>query len=280
MIIDLHMHSNVSDGSLSPSELVRLAHENGVQVMALTDHDSMDGVHQASRVAEELGIDFIPGVEVSTGWGGRVIHVVGLGLDVSSPGVDAFFRDVCTKRDRRGRLIGERFEDFGIHGAYEGALSLADNKDNLSRTHFARWLQKAGHVVEYQEAFDKYLKTGRPCCVEIDWPGLAEVVELIHSAGGMAVIAHPGRYAFSEAWMTDELLKAFRALGGEAIEVCSGSQTRDADQRFAAAARDMGFLASTGSDFHTPGGARPLPGRQPQLPPDLTPVSRFLCHRR
>lgn len=212
MIIDLHMHSNVSDGSLSPSELVRLAHENGVQVMALTDHDSMDGVHQASRVAEELGIDFIPGVEVSTGWGGRVIHVVGLGLDVSSPGVDAFFRDVCTKRDRRGRLIGERFEDFGIHGAYEGALSLADNKDNLSRTHFARWLQKAGHVVEYQEAFDKYLKTGRPCCVEIDWPGLAEVVELIHSAGGMAVIAHPGRYAFSEAWMTDELLKAFRAL--------------------------------------------------------------------
>lgn len=278
MIIDLHMHSNVSDGSLSPSELVHLAYDNGVQLMALTDHDSMDGVHQASAVAEELGMGFIPGVEVSTGWGGRVIHIVGLGLDASAAGVDAFFRDVCTKRDRRGQLIGERFASFGIQGAYEGALSLADNKDNLSRTHFARWLLKAGYVSQYQEAFDKYLKTGRPCCVEIDWPGLDEVVELIHSAGGMAVIAHPGRYAFSEDWMLDELFKKFQALGGEAIEVCSGSQTRDADQKFAEVARQMGFLASAGSDWHTHGGARPLPGHQSPIPEDLTPVWRFLRH--
>lgn len=143
MIIDLHMHSNVSDGKLSPADLVRLVHANGVELMALTDHDTMDGVRQASAAAEELGVGFIPGVEISTGWGGRVVHIVGLGVDPDAPGIDAFFSSICTKRDRRGRLIGERFEQFyGIRGAYEGALSLADNKDNLSRTHFARWLMQ------------------------------------------------------------------------------------------------------------------------------------------
>ena len=145
MIIDLHMHSNVSDGKLSPADLVRLVHANGVELMALTDHDTMDGVRQASAAAEELGVGFIPGVEISTGWGGRVVHIVGLGVDPDAPGIDAFFSSICTKRDRRGRLIGERFEQFyGIRGAYEGALSLADNKDNLSRTHFARWPGQEG----------------------------------------------------------------------------------------------------------------------------------------
>lgn len=211
MIIDLHMHSNVSDGKLSPADLVRLVHDNGVELMALTDHDTMDGVWQAAAAAEELGVAFIPGVEISTGWGGRVVHIVGLGLDPCAPGIDAFFNSICIKRDKRGRLIGERFESlYGIRGAYEGALSLADNKDNLSRTHFARWLMQEGIVKEYQEAFDRFLKTGRPCCVDIDWPGLAEVVEVIHHSGGVAVIAHPGRYAFSEPWMLDEFLKAFK----------------------------------------------------------------------
>ena len=246
---------------------MRLVHANGVELMALTDHDTMDGVRQASAAAEELGVGFIPGVEISTGWGGRVVHIVGLGVDPDAPGIDAFFSSICTKRDRRGRLIGERFEQFyGIRGAYEGALSLADNKDNLSRTHFARWLMQEGVVKEYQEAFDRFLKTGRPCCVDIDWPGLAEVVDVIHNSGGVAVIAHPGRYSFSESWMLDEFLKAFREAGGEAIEVCSGSQSRDADVFFADVARRMDFLASSGSDWHAPGTVRPMPGTQPQIP--------------
>ena len=279
MRIDLHMHSNVSDGSLSPSALVELVHDNGVELMALTDHDTMDGVHQAARAAESFGIGFIPGVEVSTGWAGRVIHVVGLGMDSESAGVDAFFRDVCVKRDLRGRRIGERFDAIGIHGAYEGALSLADNKDNLSRTHFAHWLLQNGYVSNYQQAFDRYLKSGKPCCVAVEWPGLPEVVDLIHQAGGMAVIAHPGRYNFSEDWMLEALLKTFRDMGGEAIEVCSGSQSREADIKFADAARQMGFLASSGSDWHSVRGSRPLPGTQPQIPDDLTPVWRFLNWR-
>ena len=231
--------------------------------------------------AEELGVGFIPGVEISTGWGGRVVHIVGLGVDPDAPDIDAFFSSICTKRDRRGRLIGERFEQlYGIRGAYEGALSLADNKDNLSRTHFARWLMQEGVVKEYQEAFDRFLKTGRPCCVDIDWPGLAEVVDVIHNSGGVAVIAHPGRYSFSESWMLDEFLKAFREAGGEAIEVCSGSQSRDADVFFADVARRMDFLASSGSDWHAPGTVRPMPGTQPQIPEDLTPVWRIIPRRR
>ena len=281
MIIDLHMHSNVSDGKLSPADLVRLVHANGVELMALTDHDTMDGVRQASAAAEELGVGFIPGVEISTGWGGRVVHIVGLGVDPDAPGIDAFFSSICTKRDRRGRLIGERFEQlYGIRGAYEGALSLADNKDNLSRTHFARWLMQEGVVKEYQEAFDRFLKTGRPGCVDIDWPGLTEVVDVIHNSGGVAVIAHPGRYSFSESWMLDEFLKAFRDAGGEAIEVCSGSQSRDADVFFADVARRMDFLASSGSDWHAPGTVRPMPGTQLQIPEDLTPVWRIIPRRR
>lgn len=281
MIIDLHMHSNVSDGKLSPADLVRLVHANGVELMALTDHDTMDGVRQASAAAEELGVGFIPGVEISTGWGGRVVHIVGLGVDPDAPGIDAFFSSICTKRDRRGRLIGERFEQlYGIRGAYEGALSLADNKDNLSRTHFARWLMQEGVVKEYQEAFGRFLKTGRPCCVDIDWPGLTEVVDVIHNSGGVAVIAHPGRYSFSESWMLDEFLKAFRDAGGEAIEVCSGSQSRDADVFFADVARRMDFLASSGSDWHAPGTVRPMPGTQLQIPEDLTPVWRIIPRRR
>lgn len=276
MRIDLHMHSNVSDGSLSPAALVELVQNEGVELMALTDHDTMEGVPAAAAAAAAAGIGFIPGVEVSTGWGGQVIHIVGLGLDAKSAGLDAFFKSVCAKRDERARLIGERFDEIGIYGAYEGALSLADNKENLSRTHFAHWLLQTGHVDTYQGAFDRWLKVGRPCCVNVAWPKLDEVVSIIHDAGGIAVVAHPGRYHFREDWMTDSLLEEFKALGGEAIEVSSGSQSLDDNRRFAEAARTMGFLASAGSDWHSPKGIRPLPGSQPEIPGDLTPVWRVL----
>ncbi len=276
MIVDLHTHSNVSDGALPPAELVRLAHANGVTLMSLTDHDTMDGIHAAHREADALGMGFIPGVEVSSRWGGRTIHIVGLGLDSENAGVDEFFRDVCLKRDRRGRLIAEKFDAMGIHGAYEGALALAGNKDNLSRTHFANWLHENGHVETYQDAFDKYLKAGRPCCVEVDWPEVAEAVRFIRDQNGIAVLAHPGRYRFTEDWMIGALMEDFKKAGGEAIEVCSGSQTADDDVRFAQAAREMDFLASTGSDWHSLRSSRPTPGTQPQLPKDLKPVWQYL----
>ena len=273
MHADLHMHSTVSDGRLSPAQVMSLAFQNGVELVSLTDHDTMDGTHQAKAVAQDLGMQFIPGVEVSTQWGDRVIHIVGLGLDAESPGVEHFFRDVCLKRDRRGRLIGERLREVaGIEGAYEGALSFADNKDNLSRTHFARWLYEQGYVKTYQEAFDKYLSGQQSCCVPIEWPTLAEVVELIHNADGLAVVAHPGRYHFAAEWMADALMKEFKDLGGDGIEVVSGSQSQKANEYYSDVCRTLGFLASTGSDFHSLEGARPQPGQQGSLPPDLVPI--------
>lgn len=277
MKIDLHMHSTVSDGRLSPKDVMTLAHENGVQVVSLTDHDTMDGTHLAQRTAESLGMHFIPGVEVSTQWGGRVIHVVGLGMDAESAVVENFFRDVCLKRDRRGRAIGEKLEALlGIKDAYTKALALADNKDNLSRTHFARMLFEEGYVKTYQEAFDRFLSSSKPCCVNIDWPTLAEVVELIHGAGGVAVVAHPGRYLYREEWMREALMNDFKALGGDAIEVISGSQSSEENFYWAQVCRQMGFLASCGSDFHSLSGSRPMPGCQGQLPQDLLPVWRIL----
>ena len=281
MIIDLHMHSNVSDGKLSPADLVRLVHANGVELMALTDHDTMDGVRQASAAAEELGVGFIPGVEISTGWGGRVVHIVGLGVDPDAPGIDAFFSSICTKRDRRGRLIGERFEQlYGIRGAYEGALSLADNKDNLF-PHSLRTLAHAGgRREEYQEAFDRFLKTGEALLRRHRLAGTHRSGRRHPQFGRRRGHCTSRRYSFSESWMLDEFLKAFRDAGGEAIEVCSGSQSRDADVFFADVARRMDFLASSGSDWHAPGTVRPMPGTQPQIPEDLTPVWRIIPRRR
>lgn len=276
MLVDLHMHSNRSDGALPPRALVELAHRNGVTLMSLTDHDTMEGVGEARTVARELGIEFISGVEISSRWGGRGIHVVGLGLDETREDVTAFFDSVALRRDRRGREMNACFEKLGIRGAYEGALALAGNKSILSRTHFALWLLNEGWVKNYQDAFDKYLRPGAPCSVDVDWPTVEESVRFIREKGGLAVLAHPGRYHFSSDWMVEELLKHFKAVGGEAIEVCSGSQSRSDDVRFAALAQSMGFLASSGSDWHSDRSSRPKPGEQPQLPEGVVPVwTRF-----
>lgn len=273
MIIDLHMHSNVSDGSLPPRELVALAKESGVSLMALTDHDTMAGVPEAAEAARSAGIGFVPGVEISTAWGGQTVHIVGLGLDADDAEAERFFAGASTLRDKRGQRIAEKFEKlYGIRGSYEGALSFAGNRENLSRTHFARWLLREGIVKTYQEAFDRFLRTGRPCFVQTDWPSVAEAVAIIHRTGGLAVIAHPGRYHFDSEWMSDELCRDFRRMGGDAIEVSSGSQSPAADLHFAQVARDLGFLASAGSDWHSPGGTRPAPGHQAPIPDDLTPV--------
>ncbi len=272
MLVDLHMHSNCSDGALTPEEVVALAAKNGVELMSLTDHDTVIGIGRARAEAARRGIRFVSGVEISSRWGGKGIHVVGLNLKTEGPAIEDFFKDVVTKREKRGRIMGERFEDIGISGAYEGALSLAGNKDVLSRTHFALWLHQRGIVSTCQEAFDRYLKPGCPCSVDVDWPKVEESVAFILAQGGVPVLAHPGRYHFADEWMAVELLRHFKTAGGVAIEVCSGSQTRADDVRLAVLAREMDFLASTGSDWHSVRSKRPEPGTQPQLPAGLTPV--------
>lgn len=276
MAVDLHMHSNASDGILPPAEVVRLCAENGVRLMSLTDHDTMSGIAEAAAEAGRLGIAFVPGIELSVIWGGRTIHVAAYMLDPASPELAGFLAGADDKRIDRGVRMGENLAACGCPGAYEGALALATYPGSLSRTHFAQWLLDAGHVATYQEAFDRYLKPGRPGYAQIAWPALADAVRFVREAGGVASLAHPGRYGFENDWMADELVTAFMAAGGEAIEVASGSQSRACDARFAEVARSRGLLASTGSDWHSPRSSRPAPGRQPQIPADLTPVwTRF-----
>ena len=272
MTIDLHMHSTASDGTLSPTELMRFAAECGCNTVALTDHDTAAGVSEARSEAHRLGIRFIAGIEVSSLWGGRSIHVVGLGIDDTNPVLTRKVREFEVSRTRRAAQIAEKLEALGIAGMLEKATAFAENKLNVSRVHFALALLEAGAVKNQQEAFDRYLGDGKPAYIMAPWPTVAEAVDLIHTAGGIAVMAHPGRYHFKNDWTVDELMKDFAAAGGEAVEVISGSQQPDFTPRCLAWAREYKLLVSTGSDFHSKTGTRPMPGTQGQLPAGYTSV--------
>ncbi len=272
MTIDLHMHSTASDGTLSPTELMRFAAECGCNTVALTDHDTAAGVSEARSEAHRLGIRFIAGIEVSSLWGGRSIHVVGLGIDDTNPVLTRKVREFEVSRTRRAAQIAEKLAALGIAGMLEKATAFAENKLNVSRVHFALALLEAGAVKNQQEAFDGYLGDGKPAYILAPWPTVAEAVDLIHTAGGIAVMAHPGRYHFKNDWTVDELMKDFAAAGGEAVEVISGSQQPDFTPRCLAWAREYKLLVSTGSDFHSKTGTRPMPGTQGQLPAGYTSV--------
>lgn len=272
MTIDLHMHSTASDGTLSPTELMRFAAECGCNTVALTDHDTAAGVSEARSEAHRLGIRFIAGIEVSSLWGGRSIHVVGLGIDDTNPVLTRKVREFEVSRTRRAAQIAEKLAALGIAGMLEKATAFAENKLNVSRVHFALALLEAGAVKNQQEAFDRYLGDGKPAYIMAPWPTVAEAVDLIHTAGGIAVMAHPGRYHFKNDWTVDELMKDFAATGGEAVEVISGSQQPDFTPRCLAWAREYKLLVSTGSDFHSKTGTRPMPGTQGQLPAGYTSV--------
>lgn len=272
MTIDLHMHSTASDGTLSPTELMRFAAECGCNTVALTDHDTAAGVSEARSEAHRLGIRFIAGIEVSSLWGGRSIHVVGLGIDDTNPVLTRKVREFEVSRTRRAAQIAEKLAALGIPGMLEKTTAFAENKLNVSRVHFALALLEAGAVKNQQEAFDRYLGDGKPAYIMAPWPTVAEAVDLIHTAGGIAVMAHPGRYHFKNDWTVDELMKDFAAAGGEAVEVISGSQQPDFTPRCLAWAREYKLLVSTGSDFHSKTGTRPMPGTQGQLPAGYTSV--------
>jgi predicted metal-dependent phosphoesterase TrpH len=271
MNFDLHCHSTVSDGTLSPEDVVRRAAANGVHALALTDHDEVAGLARAQAEAEAAGIRFIPGVEVSVSWGGVTIHVVGLGIDADhAPLCEGLARTRASRHVRATKIAAE-LDAAGIPGSLEGALAYAGNPDLVSRTHFARFLVERGHAKDVGAVFQRYLARGKPGYVPHQWADLAESVSWIKGAGGRAVIAHPGRYALSrqELW---RLFGEFKAAGGEGIEVVTGSHTRDQFGQFAGVAREFGFLASRGSDFHSPDEGGFDLGEIPALPGDLQPV--------
>lgn len=271
MNADLHCHSTISDGLLSPTEVVRRAHANGVELLALTDHDELGGLAEARAAAEACGLGFVDGVEISVSYCEQTVHIVGLGIAPTHPVLVAGLDHVRAGRDGRALRMGEALARIGIVGAYEGAAKLAGNPALISRAHFARYLVEIGLVRDVPSVFDHYLVRGKPGFVEHEWATLADAVGWIRAAGGIAVIAHPGRCRLSKTEMK-ALLQEFADLGGEAIEVVTGSHTPQHVAEFSNVARRYGFLASRASDFHGPHESAVDLGRADPLPPDLTPV--------
>lgn len=268
--IDLHCHSNVSDGVLSPAEVVARAAANGVQVLALTDHDDVAGIPAARAAADEAGLTLIAGVEISVSWGGQTVHIVGLRIDPTHSGLALGLDGIRVGRIERARRMGDDLMRSGIAGAWEGAHRCAINKQMVGRTHFARWLVAQGHAPDMRAAFRRFLTRGNPGYVEHEWTSLENAVGWIRASGGMAVVAHPGRYAFN-ARELHLFLDAFRALGGEGIEVVTGSHHPSEYGKFADLARAFGLKASRGADFHAPGEGIDI-GRLPALPHYCRPV--------
>jgi len=266
---DLHSHSTASDGVLSPAALVHLAAEHGVDVLALTDHDSTTGLAEAAAAAREVGVHFIPGIEISVSWQKRLIHIVGLGIDEKFAELQAGLVNLREMRQQRAEAIGACFEKIGMSGVYEGAAALAS--DVVSRSHFAMHLVERGDVRDFSQAFKKYLQKGKRCYVPCEWASLVEALGWIHDAGGQAVVAHPARYKMSRTLMR-AFLADFRALGGVGLEVACSSHSVDEAQTMAKFAKEFGLLASVGSDFHSPESNWARLGRHHALPDGCTPV--------
>lgn len=269
--VDLHCHSTISDGVLKPAEVAAHAHRAGVDVWALTDHDEISGVAAARQAALALGMQFVAGVEISITWAGQTVHIVGLQIDETHPALVQGLQQTRSGRDTRAREIAHQLALAGIPDAYEGALNYVANPDLMSRTHFARYIVETGKCANIPEVFKKYLSEGKPGYVEHRWGTLAEAVGWIRAAGGMAVIAHPGRYRFSDT-AQGVLFDEFKQLGGVAIEVVTGSHTPDQYPEYARLANDYGFLASRGTDFHAPGEARVDFALLPPLPANVKPI--------
>ncbi len=268
---DLHCHSTISDGVYSPEVVAERAHACGVTLWALTDHDEVSGQQRARARAEALGMHYLSGVEISVTWAKQTVHIVGLGIDPENAGLVQGLRETRAGRSGRARRIGERLAKLGMPGAFEGALTFAGNPELISRTHFARFLVEAGHCPTVQGVFDKYLSDDGPAHEPMQWAKLEEAVAWIRGAGGVAVIAHPGRYHYTPTQF-GALFDTFKEVGGQAIEVITGSHTVPQYQEYAQIARHYDFLASCGSDFHSSKESTIEFGSLPPLPADLKPV--------
>ena len=269
--VDLHSHSTHSDGLLTPAELAARAASQGVKMYALTDHDELSGLAEAREHAESHGMTFIAGVEISVSWLHETLHIVGLNIDAENPELAGGLRQVRAGRDKRAEKIAADLERAGIAGALEGARCFARNPELLSRTHFARYMVERGYVSDTSAAFRRYLTEGKPGYVQHQWATLEQAVGWIRAAGGVAVIAHPGRYKLDNK-QRETLLAGFRDLGGVGVEVVTGSHTRSEYETWARYAQRFGLQASAGSDFHGPGESYLDLGRLPDLPYGLTPV--------
>ncbi len=269
-MIDLHAHSTVSDGLLTPTELVQHAANSGVRVLALTDHDDIRGLAEARQAASKHNIHLINGVEISVSWKKRTLHIVGLNINPDDDVLKSALADVRAGRVERAYKMSQGLEKAGIYGAFEAASEYAEDSI-LTRMHFARFLVEKNHAKDTKSVFKKFLVKGKPGYVEHEWMSLEFAVSLIKNSGGVAVLAHPGRYEIKRTSML-LLLEEFRALGGEAIEVVTGSHTPAQYVEYAKYAQLFGLKASQGSDYHGHGISFMGMGRLPALPSQCEPV--------
>ncbi len=278
MNADLHCHSVVSDGTLTPEELAARAKANGVELWALTDHDEVGGQHRALAAAKAHGLPYLTGTEISVTFAHQTVHIVGLGFDPDNTALVEGLRRTRGGRGERAQEMAEGLAKVGIANAYEGALHYVGNPELISRTHFARFLVESGVCNDTNEVFRKYLTEGKPGYVPHSWARLKDAVTWITDAGGMAIIAHPARYGFTP---NEEyaLFTEFMAHGGRGVEVITGSHSSPEAIRYADTALEFGLAASRGSDFHSPDESRIDLGTLPLLPDKLTPVWRLLADR-
>ncbi len=267
---DLHAHSTMSDGSLSPTELVEHALQQQVNVLALTDHDTTDGVAEALLAADVVGVNVVPGVEVSVTWNRRTIHVVGLNVDPENAELQQGLAGLRDFRDRRAEEIGRRLEKAGITGAHQAARKYAGGA-SIGRVHFARFLIEQGHAADMRTVFKHFLVKNKPGHVSGKWASLEQALGWIHRAGGQAVIAHPARYRLS-ATQLRRLIGEFMECGGEGLEVVSGGHSRNDCFAMAMHAQRSALLASCGSDYHGPENPWIELGRVEPFPPGCTPI--------
>jgi 3',5'-nucleoside bisphosphate phosphatase len=275
---DLHCHSVVSDGTLTPEVLAARAAANGVELWALTDHDEIGGQVRAAAAATANGMAYLNGVEISVTFAHETVHIVGLGFDATNPIIINGLAKTRGGRGERAMEMSDGLAKVGIKDAYAGALKFVGNPALISRTHFARFLVESGVCKDTYEVFRKYLTEGKPGYVPHSWAKLGDAVSWIVQSGGVAVIAHPGRYKFTA---TEEfaLFSEFKTHGGQGVEVVTGSHTTAEYVEYAEVAKEFGLAASRGSDFHSPDESRIDLGTLPMLPGDLTPVWELVKDR-
>lgn len=275
---DLHCHSVVSDGTLTPEALAERASANGVELWALTDHDEIGGQHRAAAAARAQGMKYLTGTEVSITFAGQTVHILGLGIDPDDESMKQGLQQTRGGRSQRAMEMSDSLSKAGIAGAYQGALKFVSNPELVSRTHFARFLVESGVCRDTNEVFRKFLTEGKPGFVPHRWASLRDAVSWITQAGGVAVIAHPARYKFTP---NEEfaLFSEFKSHGGQGVEVVTGSHSAAEALIYADMAREFGLVASRGSDFHSPDESHTDLGTLPFLPGNLTPVWELLAER-
>jgi len=282
MTVDLHCHSTASDGTLAPAAVVARAQAQGVRLLALTDHDTLDGLAEARQAADGLGLSLVTGIELSCLWNGATIHVLGYGLEPQAPALQQAVAALHEGRWQRARLIAQRLENKGMAGMLEAARAiqqeLGDSGNAPARPHFAEALVRAGHVRDRGEAFHKWLGAGKLGDVKQHWPALEQTVSTLLDSGAWVSLAHPWQYEFSRS-KRRRLVIAFAEAGGHALEVSNGMQPAEQVGSLAILAREFGLMATAGSDFHGPGQWSEL-GLYRALPDDLSPLWRHFGHSR